>query len=77
MLIRLPEDGDEVWEEKLRREEGLLEVLGERVDRGNWVFPVNDGVFDGFDEGAVRGREVCEERGGVWRYRFVDDALRY
>ncbi|QDS70176.1 hypothetical protein FKW77_006306 [Venturia effusa] len=74
VLIRLPEDGDDVWAEKLRREEGLLEVLQERVDRENWVFPVDDGVVDGFDEGAVRGREVCEGRGGIWRYRFVDDA---
>lgn len=74
VLIRLPEDGDEVWEEKLRREEVLLEVLKERLDRGNWVFPVNDGVEDVFDVGAVRGREVCEGRGGIWRYRYIDDA---
>lgn len=77
VLIRLPEDGDEIWEEKLRREEVLLEVLRERVEKGNWVFPADDGVRGVFDGGVVRGREVCEGRGGIWRYRVVDDLLRY
>lgn len=77
VLIRLPEDEDEVWREKLRREEVALEVLRERFDRGNWVLPIDDGVRGVFDEGSVRGGEICEKRGGIWRYRFVDDLLRY
>ena len=76
VLTRLPEDSDEAWGEKLRREDILLEELQERIDRRNWVMPINDGVEDIFDEDEIQGRELCEERGKIWKYQYVDEGLR-
>jgi hypothetical protein len=75
-LTRLPEDHDEVWARKLEMEEVLLGELQERIDRRNWVMPINDGKQDIFDEDEIQGKQVCEERGKIWEYKFVDDGLR-
>lgn len=75
-LTRLPEDGEEIWEEKLRREDVLLEELQEKIDRRNWVLPINNGVQDIFDEDAIQGKQLCEDRGKIWQYKYVDDGLR-
>lgn len=72
VLIRMPEDSDEVWSEKLRKEELLLEELEERIDRRNWVMPMNDGVQDIYLKGQVQGRQLCEERGKIYRYNYTN-----
>jgi hypothetical protein len=77
--VRLPEDNDTIWAEKLEIEEGLLEQLQERIDKRNWVYPVNDGGRGGYELGdrrnEVRGQEVDEERGRLWEYKTMENEL--
>ncbi|KAF2404230.1 hypothetical protein EJ06DRAFT_578912 [Trichodelitschia bisporula] len=60
-LVRLGE-GEGEWGEKKGVEEVLLERLQERLDRENWVLPVNDGRMGAFVP-FCGGRVVDEVRG--------------
>ena len=73
VLTRLPEDSDEIWARKLEMEEVLLGELQKQIDKRNWVMPVNNGIQDIFDEDEIQGKQLCEERGKIWQYKFVDD----
>ncbi|KAF2434879.1 hypothetical protein EJ08DRAFT_657088 [Tothia fuscella] len=63
-------ESDELWNEKLKLEEELLELLQERCDRQAWVLPVNDGRMAGYladNRWDSRAYEVDEVRGREWK----------
>ena len=65
VLVRLKEDNEEVWEMKKRMEEAMLEWLGEKVERENWIVPLDTGI-----------KGVYRRESGKYEHRLKLDIVR-
>jgi hypothetical protein len=73
-LLRLRDDGDDVWE----RKRGLLLELKrkwkDRLEKENWVFPVNDGRLGSYNTHGKK--HVYDHPGeGIGRQTFREVVL--